>query len=97
MRANPVAYAVSAVRRALAGAEAPGALAGSAARDLAVCAAFAAAALALAMLATRRAASLVSLADVLPTVNAALNALAFVLLALGFARSAAATGGATAP
>jgi daunorubicin resistance ABC transporter membrane protein len=54
MRANPVAYAVSAARRALAGGAAPGALPGSAARDLAVCALFAAAALALAALAARR-------------------------------------------
>lgn len=55
MRWNPISYAVSAVRRALAGAAAPGALPGSAARDLAVCAAFAAAGLALAVLASRRA------------------------------------------
>jgi daunorubicin resistance ABC transporter membrane protein len=55
MRANPVAYAVSAARRALAGPDAPGALPGSAARDLAVLAAFAAATLALAVLSTRRA------------------------------------------
>jgi ABC-2 type transport system ATP-binding protein len=54
MRANPVAYAVSAARRALGGDGAPGVLPGSAARDLAVCAAFAAAALALAVLASRR-------------------------------------------
>jgi ABC-2 type transport system permease protein len=54
MRANPVAYAVSAARRALAGPHAPGALPGSAARDLAVVAAFAAASLALAALAARR-------------------------------------------
>jgi ABC-type polysaccharide/polyol phosphate export permease len=55
MRWNPISYAVSAVRRALAGAAAPGALPGSAARDLAVCVVFAAAALALAVLAARRA------------------------------------------
>ena len=36
MRANPLAYAVSAARRALAGAGAPGAMPGSAARDLGV-------------------------------------------------------------
>ena len=54
MRANPVAYAVSAARRALGGPAAPGAMAGSAARDLAVCAIFAAGALALGALATRR-------------------------------------------
>jgi daunorubicin resistance ABC transporter membrane protein len=54
MRANPVAYAVSAARRALGGPLAPGALPGSAARDLAVVAAFAAAALGLAVLAARR-------------------------------------------
>jgi len=54
MRANPVAYAVSAARRAFGGAAAPGALPGSAARDLAVCALFAAGALALGALATRR-------------------------------------------
>ncbi len=54
MRANPVAYAVSAARRALSGPAAPGALPGSAARDLAVLALFAAAALALAVLAARR-------------------------------------------
>lgn len=55
MRANPVAYAVSAVRRALAGPAAPGALPGSSAVELAVCLLFAAAALALALLAARRA------------------------------------------
>jgi daunorubicin resistance ABC transporter membrane protein len=54
MRANPLAYAVSGVRRALAGDGAAGVLEGSAARDLAVCALFAAAALALAVLAARR-------------------------------------------
>ena len=55
MRWNPISYAVSATRRALAGPGAPGVLPGSAARDLAVLAAFAAAALALAVLSTRRA------------------------------------------
>jgi daunorubicin resistance ABC transporter membrane protein len=55
MRANPVAYAVSAARRALGGDGAPGVLAGSAARDLAVCLALALAALGLAALASRRA------------------------------------------
>lgn len=54
MRANPVAYAVSAVRRALSGAAAPGALPGSAGRDLAVLALFAAAALLLAILSAGR-------------------------------------------
>ncbi len=54
MRANPISYGVSAVRRALAGAGAPGALPGSAGRDLAVCALFAACALALAAVASRR-------------------------------------------
>jgi daunorubicin resistance ABC transporter membrane protein len=54
MRANPVAYAVSAARRALGGPGAPGALPGSALRDLLVLVAFAAAALALALLAARR-------------------------------------------
>jgi len=54
MRANPVAYAVSAARRALAGPLAAGALPGSAARDLAVVGVFAAGALALAILAARR-------------------------------------------
>jgi daunorubicin resistance ABC transporter membrane protein len=54
MRANPIAYAVSAARRALAGPLAPGALPGTAARDLAVVAAFAAAGLALAVVAARR-------------------------------------------
>jgi daunorubicin resistance ABC transporter membrane protein len=54
MRANPVAYAVSAARRALGGPDAPGALPGSAGRDLAVLLVFAAAALALAMMAARR-------------------------------------------
>jgi daunorubicin resistance ABC transporter membrane protein len=53
-RANPVAYAVSAARRALGGPAAAGALPGSAARDLAVCALFAACALLVAVLATRR-------------------------------------------
>jgi daunorubicin resistance ABC transporter membrane protein len=55
MRLNPVSYGVSAVRRALGGEGAPGVLPGSAARDLAVCAVFAACALALAALAARRA------------------------------------------
>jgi daunorubicin resistance ABC transporter membrane protein len=55
MRLNPISYAVSAVRRALGGPNAPGALPGSEGRDLAVCAAFAAAAMALAILASRRA------------------------------------------
>ncbi len=55
MRWNPISYAVSAVRRALAGAAAPGALPGSTARDLAVCGIFAAGALALAVLAARKA------------------------------------------
>ena len=55
MRANPLAHAVSAVRRALAGGAAPGVLPGSAALDLAVCLAFAAGALALAVAASRRA------------------------------------------
>ncbi|GEJ56065.1 ABC transporter permease [Anaeromyxobacter diazotrophicus] len=54
MRANPVAYAVSAARRALGGPDAPGALPGSAGRDLLVLAGFAAAALALAVAAARR-------------------------------------------
>lgn len=54
LRLNPLAHAVSAVRRALAGPAAPGALPGSAARDLALCALFAASALALAILAARR-------------------------------------------
>jgi daunorubicin resistance ABC transporter membrane protein len=54
LRANPLAHAVSAVRRALAGASAPGVLPGSAARDLALCALFAAAAVAVAALAARR-------------------------------------------
>lgn len=54
MRANPVAYAVSAARRALGGPAAPGALPGSAARDLAVLALFAAVNLFLAVLAARR-------------------------------------------
>ncbi|HET9597635.1 MAG TPA: ABC transporter permease [Anaeromyxobacteraceae bacterium] len=54
MRANPVAYAVSGARRALGGPMAPGALPGSAARDLAVTAAFAAGALALALAVARR-------------------------------------------
>ncbi len=54
MRANPVAYAVSAARRALSGPDAPGALPGSAATDLAVLAAFAALALAAAVAVARR-------------------------------------------
>jgi daunorubicin resistance ABC transporter membrane protein len=54
LRANPLAHAVSAARRALAGASAPGVLPGSAGRDLAFCALFAASALALAVLAARR-------------------------------------------
>ena len=55
MRANPISYGVSAVRRALAGDGAPGALPGSAGRDLLVCSVFAACALGLAALAARRA------------------------------------------
>ncbi len=54
MHANPLAHAVSAARRALGGEDAPGALPGSSAEDLAMCAAFAAAGLALAVLSTRR-------------------------------------------
>jgi len=54
MRANPVAYAVSAARRALQGELAPGALPGTSGRDLTVVAVFAASALALAILASRR-------------------------------------------
>ena len=54
MRLNPVAYAVSAARRAFQGPTAPGALPGSAATDLAVLAAFAVATLALATFAARR-------------------------------------------
>ena len=55
MRWNPVSYAVSAARRALGGPDAPGALPGSAARDLLVLVLFAALALAVAILSTRRA------------------------------------------
>jgi len=63
MHANPISYAVSAARHALAGPDGPGglrfappgALPGGAGRDLAVCAAFAAVAVALAALASRRA------------------------------------------
>ncbi len=54
LRLNPLAHAVSAARRALAGPSAPGVLPGSGARDLAACAFFAAASLALAVLASRR-------------------------------------------
>jgi daunorubicin resistance ABC transporter membrane protein len=54
MRANPVAYAVSAARRALGGPAAAGALPGTALRDLVVVAGFAGATLTLAMLAARR-------------------------------------------
>lgn len=54
MRGNPIAYAVSATRRALGGPDAPGALPGSTARDLLVLAAFAAVNLAIAALAARR-------------------------------------------
>jgi ABC-2 type transport system permease protein len=54
MRWNPLSYAVSAARRALGGPGAPGALPGSALRDVAVCAAFAGAGLLLALLAARR-------------------------------------------
>ena len=54
MRLNPVAYAVSATRLALAGPGAPGALPGSAARDLLVLALFAAAMLSIAVLVARR-------------------------------------------
>ena len=55
MRWNPISYAVSAARRALGGPDAPGALPGSAGRDLLVLALFAAVALAVAVLSTRRA------------------------------------------
>lgn len=54
MRANPIAYAVSAVRRALAGPAAPGVLPGSALRDLAVLASFAAGTSVLAVVAAHR-------------------------------------------
>ena len=54
MRMNPVAYAVSATRRALGGPDAPGALPGSTGRDLAVLAVFALVSVALAVLASRR-------------------------------------------
>ncbi len=54
MRVNPVAYAVSAARRALAGPRAAGVLPGSAGLELAVLAAFAVATLALAVAAARR-------------------------------------------
>ncbi len=54
MRANPVAYAVSATRRALGGPSAPGVLPGSASLDLLVLAAFAATTVALAVLSARR-------------------------------------------
>jgi len=54
LRLDPLAHAVSAVRRALAGPGAPGVLPGSAAGDLALCALFAASALGLALLASRR-------------------------------------------
>ena len=54
MRWNPIAYAVSAARRALGGAGAPGALPGSAARDLAVLALFAVASFAVAAAVARR-------------------------------------------
>lgn len=54
MRVNPLSYAVSAARRALAGADAPGALPGSALRDLCVLALFAAASFLLATAAARR-------------------------------------------
>jgi len=53
IRWNPLSYGVSAARRALAGPTAPGALPGSAARDLLVLALFAAAALAAAVAAMR--------------------------------------------
>jgi daunorubicin resistance ABC transporter membrane protein len=54
MRVNPIAYAVSATRRALSGPDAPGALPGSAGRDLVVLLAFAAVNVAIATLASRR-------------------------------------------
>ncbi len=54
MRANPVAYAVSATRRALGGPDAPGALPGSTGRDLLVLLAFAAVNLVVAVAASRR-------------------------------------------
>lgn len=54
MRANPVAWAVSAARRALAGESAPGTLSGTSGGELAGLGLFALVALALALLATRR-------------------------------------------
>jgi daunorubicin resistance ABC transporter membrane protein len=54
MRANPVAYAVSAARRALAGPAAAGALPGTALRDVAVVAGFAGATLMLAIWTAQR-------------------------------------------
>ncbi len=54
MRLNPVAYAVSAARRALAGPDAPGTLPGTAASDLVALGLFAAAMLGLAVLAATR-------------------------------------------
>ena len=54
MRFNPVAYAVSATRRALGGAQAAGALPGSAGRDLLVLALFTLAALGLALATAHR-------------------------------------------
>lgn len=54
MRLNPLAYGVSAARRALAGPAAPGALPGTAGGDLLVLAFFTAGALAMALLASRR-------------------------------------------
>jgi len=57
MRFNPVAYAVSLVRRALAGAGAPGVLPGSALRSLALLGLFAASCLLLATAAARRGAT----------------------------------------
>jgi ABC-2 type transport system permease protein len=54
MRVNPVAYAVSAARRALGGPQAPGLLSGSAVLELVVLVGFAGGALALAILLARR-------------------------------------------
>ena len=67
----------------LGGAGTPGTLPGSAARDLAVCALFATGALALGARGAE-VPPVMSLGEVLPTVNAILNGAAFVLLLLGF-------------
>ena len=97
LRANPLAHAVSAARRALAGPSAPGVLPGSAARDLAFCALFAASRARPRRPRLAEARPHVTLGELLPPVNATLNATSAVLARARLARHPrAATARATA-